>query len=65
MLVDATPFVPSSRSRHGYGLDELYSEQPETGVERKIRTISGLVRYDAKNDHRKHRQHGNGGELGP
>jgi hypothetical protein len=34
----------------GYGLDELYSEQPETGVERKIRATSGLVRYDAKNE---------------
>jgi hypothetical protein len=29
---------------------ELYSEQPETGVERKIRATSGLVRYDAKNE---------------
>jgi hypothetical protein len=34
----------------GHGLDELYSEQPETGVERKIRATSGLVRYDAKNE---------------
>jgi hypothetical protein len=34
----------------GYGLDELYSEQPETAVERKIRATSGLVRYDAKNE---------------
>jgi hypothetical protein len=34
----------------GYGLDELYSEQPETGVDRRIRTTSGLVRYDAKNE---------------
>ena len=32
----------------GYGLDELYSEQPETGVERKIRATSALVRYDAE-----------------
>jgi hypothetical protein len=31
-------------------LDELYSEQPETGVERKVRATSGLVRYDAKNE---------------
>jgi uncharacterized protein len=34
----------------GYGLDELYSEQPETAVERKIRASSGLVRYDTKNE---------------
>src|SRR5262252_8236998 len=31
----------------GYGLDENYAEQPEIGVERKIRATSGLVRYDA------------------
>src|SRR5438874_2241345 len=34
----------------GYGLDELYSEQSETAVERKIRGSSGLVRYDTKNE---------------
>jgi uncharacterized protein len=34
----------------GYGLDENYSDQPEIGVERKIRATSGLVRYDAKNE---------------
>src|SRR5262252_8708950 len=34
----------------GYGLDESYAEQPEIGVERKIRATSGLVRYDAKNE---------------
>ena len=34
----------------GYGLDELYADQPEIGVERKIRPSSGLVRYDAKNE---------------
>ena len=34
----------------GYGLDELYADQPEIGVERKIRGSSGLVRYDAKNE---------------
>ncbi|MGB6768178.1 MAG: GDSL-type esterase/lipase family protein [Methyloceanibacter sp.] len=33
----------------GYGLDENYADQPEIGVERKIRATSGLVRYDAKN----------------
>jgi hypothetical protein len=30
-------------------LDESYADQPEIGVERKIRATSGLVRYDAKN----------------
>jgi hypothetical protein len=34
----------------GYGLDELYADQPEVGVERKIRASSGLIRYDAKNE---------------
>jgi len=34
----------------GNGLDEIYSEQSETAVERKIRASSGLVRYDAKNE---------------
>jgi uncharacterized protein len=34
----------------GYGLDELYADQPEIGVERRIRPASGLVRYDAKNE---------------
>jgi uncharacterized protein len=34
----------------GYGLDEKYADQPEFGVERKIRATSGLVRYDAKNE---------------
>ena len=34
----------------GYGLDELYADQPEIGVERKIRATSGLVRYDAKSE---------------
>jgi hypothetical protein len=34
----------------GYGLDELYTDQPEIGVERKVRAASGLVRYDAKNE---------------
>ena len=33
-----------------YGLDETYSDQPDTGVVRKIRATSGLVRYDPKND---------------
>jgi uncharacterized protein len=34
----------------GYGLDENYSDQPEIGVERKIRPTSGLVRYDSKDE---------------
>jgi len=34
----------------GYGLDELYADQPEIGVERKIRPGSGLVRYEPKNE---------------
>jgi len=34
----------------GYGLDESYAEQPDIGVERKIRASAGLVRYDAKNE---------------
>ena len=34
----------------GYGLDELYADQPEVGVERQIRASSGLIRYDAKNE---------------
>jgi hypothetical protein len=34
----------------GYGLDELYTDQPDVGVERKIRATSGLVRYDAKSE---------------
>jgi hypothetical protein len=34
----------------GYGLDELYADEPDIGVERKIRASSGLIRYDAKNE---------------
>ena len=34
----------------GYGLDELYADQPEIGVDRKIRAASGLVRYEPKNE---------------
>jgi hypothetical protein len=33
-----------------YGLDELYADEPDIGVERKIRATAGLIRYDAKND---------------
>ena len=34
----------------GYGLDEKYADQPQISFERKIRALSGLVRYDAKNE---------------
>jgi uncharacterized protein len=34
----------------GYGLDELYADEPDIGVDRKIRASSGLIRYDAKNE---------------
>jgi uncharacterized protein len=34
----------------GYGLDETYSDQPNVGVERKIRAYGGLIHYDSKND---------------
>ena len=34
----------------GYGLDEIYSDQPDVGVERIIRATAGLIRYDPKNE---------------
>ncbi len=34
----------------GYGLDEIYADQPDLGVERIIRATSGLIRYDPKNE---------------
>jgi hypothetical protein len=34
----------------GYGLDETYADQPDMGVERKVRAYSGLIRYDSKNE---------------
>jgi hypothetical protein len=34
----------------GYGLDETYTDQPDIGVERKVRAVSGLIRYDSKNE---------------
>ena len=34
----------------GYGLDEAYSEQPDMGVVRKHKTVSGLIRYQPKGD---------------
>ena len=33
-----------------YGLEEALSDSPEIGVTRYVRTTSGLVRYDPKND---------------
>ncbi len=34
----------------GYGLDETYADQPDTGVVREIRATAGLIRYDPKNE---------------
>ncbi len=34
----------------GYGLDETYADQPDTGVVREVRATAGLIRYDAKNE---------------
>jgi hypothetical protein len=34
----------------GYGLDEIYADQPDTGVARYVRATAGLIRYDAKNE---------------
>ena len=33
-----------------YGLDEIYADQPDMGVERKIRPTSGLIRYEPRNE---------------
>jgi hypothetical protein len=33
-----------------YGLDETYADEPDMGVERKVRAYSGLIRYDSKNE---------------
>jgi hypothetical protein len=33
-----------------YGLEEAFSENPETGIVRKHRTDSGLIRYDGRRD---------------
>jgi uncharacterized protein len=33
-----------------YGLEEAFSDTPDIGVARYVKTASGLVRYDAKND---------------
>ena len=34
----------------GYGLDETYADQPDTGVVREVRATAGLIRYDPKNE---------------
>src|SRR6202042_3260645 len=33
-----------------YGLEEAYVEQPEMGVIRRHKTVSGLIRYQPKGD---------------
>ena len=33
-----------------YGLEDLYTEQPDMGVIRKHKTVSGLIRYQPKGD---------------
>ena len=33
-----------------YGLEEALTDTPEIGVVRKIRPLSGLVRYEARNE---------------
>jgi uncharacterized protein len=34
----------------GYGLDEIYADQPDTGVVREVRAAAGLIHYDARNE---------------
>jgi hypothetical protein len=34
----------------GYGLEQAYAEQPEMGVVRKFKTVSGLLRYAPKGE---------------
>ena len=34
----------------GYGLEDGYAEQPEIGVIRKHKTVSGLIRYQTKGE---------------
>jgi len=34
----------------GYGLDETYADQPDTGVVREVRATAGLIRFDPKNE---------------
>jgi uncharacterized protein len=33
-----------------YGLEEIYTDQPQLGVERRIRPNSGLIHYEPRND---------------
>ena len=33
-----------------YGLEDAYAEQPEMGVIRKHKTVSGLIKYQPKGD---------------
>jgi uncharacterized protein len=33
-----------------YGLEEIYADQPQLGVERRIRPNSGLIHYEPRND---------------
>ena len=33
-----------------YGLEDAYAEQPDIGVIRKHKTVSGLIRYQPKGD---------------
>jgi hypothetical protein len=33
-----------------YGLEEVYADQPQLGVERRIRPNSGLIHYEPRND---------------
>ncbi len=34
----------------GYGLDEVYTDQPQIGVVRIVRPAAGLIHYDPRND---------------
>ena len=33
-----------------YGLEDIYADQPQIGIERKIRPNSGLIHYEPRND---------------
>ena len=33
-----------------YGLEDIYADQPDLGVTRKHKTVSGLIKYQAKGD---------------
>ena len=34
----------------GYGLEDAYSEQPDMGVIRKHKTMSGLIKYQPRGE---------------